>query len=204
MNLERLKFGLMYRLGFVPWDGHKLVARMVELVEGKEALPRGRAIDLGCGTGDSSLYLASHGWDVVGIDFVERALKTARAKAEAARVTVKWLRADVTKLAEAGLGDGFSLAIDNGCLHLLSDADRDRYVRALSAIAGVGATLLVVGLLPGRRGPGPRGIDRAEIERRFAPGWVVVGEGPVEWSTPTGEQLQWYELRKQYQVRKRT
>src|SRR5258706_2582668 len=100
MNLERLKFGLMYRVGFAPWDGHKLPQRLVELVEGPDALPKARAIDVGCGTGDSSIYLARHGWEVVGVDFVERALKTARAKAEAARVNVRWLRADVTRLGE--------------------------------------------------------------------------------------------------------
>src|SRR5262245_25806175 len=132
MNLERLKFGLMYRVGFAPWDGHKLPARLLELVE---ALPKGKAIDLGCGTGDSSIYLARHGWQVVGVDFVERALGTARAKAEAAKVSVRWLRADVTQLGQAGAGSGFTLLVDNGLLHLLSDAAREGYVREASALA---------------------------------------------------------------------
>jgi SAM-dependent methyltransferase len=196
MNFERLKFGLMYRVGFAPWDGHKLPARLVELVEGKDALPKGRAIDLGCGTGDSSIYLASHGWMVVGIDFVERALKKARAKGEAARVNVRWLRTDVTRLGEAGVGSGFLLLVDNGCLHVLSDEGRDGYVREVSAIAASGATLVLTGFLPGRRGPGPRGIDRAEIERRFAPGWEVVGNGATDWTSRAGEHLHWYELRR--------
>jgi SAM-dependent methyltransferase len=195
MNLERLKFGLMYRVGFAPWDGHKLPARLVELVEGKDALPKGKAIDLGCGTGDASIYLASHGWEVVGVDFVERALKTARAKSEAARANVRWLRADVTRLVEAGAGSGFRLIVDNGCLHLLSDAGRDAYVEEVTAIALHGATMVVTGFLPGHRGPGPRGIGRAEIERRFAD-WELVGNGATDWTSRAGEQLQWYELRR--------
>jgi SAM-dependent methyltransferase len=196
MNLERLKFGLMYRVGFAPWDGHKLTARLVERVTGEAALPRGKAIDLGCGTGDSAIFLARHGWEVTGVDFVARALETARAKGDAARVTVRWLRADVTQLRAAGAGDGFGLLVDNGCLHLLSDEARDGYVREVSAIAASGATLLVTGFLTGRRGPGPRGIDRAEIERRFAPAWTLAGDGRADWVSRRGEQLHWYELRR--------
>src|SRR5262245_53424542 len=146
----------MYRIGFAPWDGHALPKRLVERVEGSSALPAGRAIDLGCGTGDSSIYLAKHGWEVVGVDFVERALQTERAKAEAARADVHWLRADVTRLREAGAGSGFSLLVDNGCLHLLSDEGREAYAREVSAISPRGAILIVTGCLPGRRGPGPR------------------------------------------------
>src|SRR5258706_3589854 len=196
MDLERLKFGLMYRIGFVPWDGHKLPARLVELVEGKAALPKGRAIDLGCGTGDTSIYRARHGWDVVGVDFVERALRTARAKSEAAHLTVRWLRADVTRLRAAGVSGELGLLVDNGCLHLLSDQARDGYVEEVSALAARGATLLVIGFVPGHRGPGPRGIDRAEIERRFAPTWEVLADGVTDWASRAGEHLHWYELRR--------
>ena len=41
MGIDRLIFGLMYRLGFTPWDGHRLSARLAELVEGADALPKG-------------------------------------------------------------------------------------------------------------------------------------------------------------------
>jgi SAM-dependent methyltransferase len=195
MNLERLKFGLLYRVGYAPWDGHELPARLIELVEGQGALPKGKAIDLGCGTGDSSIYLAKHGWDVVGVDFVERALKTAQAKGDAARITVRWLRADVTRLRAAGAGSGFGLLVDNGCLHLLSDEARHGYAIEVAAIAAARATLIVTGFLPGRRGPGPRGIDRAEIERRFGARWEVAADGPTSWVSRSGERLHWYELR---------
>jgi SAM-dependent methyltransferase len=195
MNLERLKFGLMYRVGFAPWDGHKLPARLVELVEGKDALPPGRAIDLGCGTGDSAIYLARHGWQPVGVDFVARALKTALAKSEAAHAEVRWVRADVTRLREAGVGDGFGLLVDNGLFHLLSDEARGAYVREVTAIAAPGATLILTGFLPGRRGPGPRGVDGATIDRWFQPGWELVAVDESNRS-PAGEQLHWYELRR--------
>jgi 2-polyprenyl-3-methyl-5-hydroxy-6-metoxy-1,4-benzoquinol methylase len=124
-------FRIFYRFGFSPWDGHPLVTRLRQLVEGtadKPALPPGSALDVGCGTGDSSIYLAQHGWHVTGVDFVAKALDKARAKARAANVPVNFVQADVTHLSEARIGSDFQLIVDNGCLHGMNDSDRDLYV----------------------------------------------------------------------------
>ena len=51
-----------------------------DLVEGENALAAGTALDIGCGTGDNSIYLAKHGWQVTGVDFVAKAVDKARAK----------------------------------------------------------------------------------------------------------------------------
>ena len=77
-------FRIFYRLGFTPWDGHPLAQSLRDLIEGTSdtpALPAGSALELGCGTGDCSIYLAQHGWKVTGVDFVAKALDKARAKA---------------------------------------------------------------------------------------------------------------------------
>ena len=55
MSSRQTLFRVFYRLGFVPWDGHPLAKSMRELVEGEGALPAGKALDLGCGTGDNSI-----------------------------------------------------------------------------------------------------------------------------------------------------
>ena len=80
-------FRVFYGLGFTPWDGHAHSKRLRELIEGTvdtPALPPEAALDVGCGTGDSSVYLAQHGWDVTGVDFVPKALDKARAAFDAA------------------------------------------------------------------------------------------------------------------------
>src|SRR5437773_2912196 len=101
MRLDRLAFGVMYRVGFTPWDGHKLPARLTDLIEGDTALPKGKALDVGCGTGETSIYLARHGWAVTAVDFVKVALERARAKTEAAGMSVRFLQADVTQLGSS-------------------------------------------------------------------------------------------------------
>ena len=106
--------------------------------------PRPRILDVGCGTGDSSVYLAQHGWHVTGVDFVPKALEKARAKARAAGVPVDFIHADVTHLSRAGVDTKFQLIVDNGCLHGMSGGDRDLYVQEITAAAARGARLMIV------------------------------------------------------------
>src|SRR5450631_4532137 len=176
MGFQRLMFGVMYRVGFKPWDGHGLPARLKQLVEGDGALPPGRALDLGCGTGDMDIYLARHGWKVTAVDFVEHPLRQARSKAKAAGVDVTFLRADVTRLGESSAGTGFTLVLDGGCMHGLPDEERDAYIREVSAATAPGGRLVLMGFAEAKR-RGPRGIDRPEVERRFSEGWELLDGG---------------------------
>src|SRR5271168_2441761 len=176
MASKHTLFRLFYRIGFTPWDGHPLAQSLRTLIEGNDALPAGAALELGCGTGDCSIYLAEHGWQVTAVDYVKQALEKARAKAETAGAVINFARADVTRLSSAGLGNNFGLIVDNGCLHNMSDGDRDAYVREVSAVAAPGARLLIVAFLPGGRF-GVRGVQPAEMERRFTSTWTMLSTG---------------------------
>lgn len=52
MASKHTLFRILYRFGFTPWDGHPIADNLQALVE---ELPAGKALDLGCGTGDSSI-----------------------------------------------------------------------------------------------------------------------------------------------------
>jgi SAM-dependent methyltransferase len=169
----------MYRLGFTPWDGHPLAKSLRDLIEGDDsstALEPSTALDLGCGTGDSSIYLARHGWHVTAVDFVAKALDKARGKAAANDVDVNFRQADVTRLSSEGVGKDFALILDNGCLHGMSDDDRDAYVREVTAVAAPDARLLIVAFTPGTT-LAVRGVGQAEIERRFTTDWTLLSAG---------------------------
>jgi cyclopropane fatty-acyl-phospholipid synthase-like methyltransferase len=149
---------------------------MRNLIEGQDALPAGRALELGCGTGDASIYLAEHGWKVTGVDFVAKAVGKAEAKAAASKVAVTFVRADVTRLSSEGVGSGFDLIVDSGCLHGMSAGDRDAYVREVTAVAAPDARLLLVEFVPGAS-YGVPGIEPAEVQRRFAADWTLLSSG---------------------------
>ncbi len=59
-------------------------------------LPRGASVlDLGCGPGWSSLFLARAGWNVVGMDISERMIDIARERAEQENVAVNFELGDL-------------------------------------------------------------------------------------------------------------
>ena len=176
MSSRHLLFRVFYRLGLTPWDGHPLAQSLRALVEGDGALTPGAALDVGCGTGDNSIYLAKHGWRVTGVDFVPRAVAKARVKAQAAGVTVDFRQGDATRLSGEGVGTGFDLIVDSGCLHGMSDDDRARYAGEVTAVAGPSARLLLIEFAPGGS-RGVPGIDQAEIERRFGADWTLASSG---------------------------
>ncbi|MCV7385862.1 class I SAM-dependent methyltransferase [Mycolicibacter longobardus] len=178
MTARQKLFRAMYRLGFTPWDGHALARGLRNLVESEPgvALPPSTALDLGCGTGDNSIYLAQNGWQVTGVDFAPRALRTARAKAQAGKASVRFVCTDITELSSAGVGDDFALVVDSGCIHGMSDSDRASYVRQVNAVTAPDSRLLIVAFAPGALF-GVRGIDEAEIQRLFAPEWELLATG---------------------------
>jgi SAM-dependent methyltransferase len=171
-------YSLLYRVGFLPWETDQIPVELQAVADGTGALPPGRALDLGCGTGVHALYLASQGWQVTAIDNVERALQHARARAEAKDVTVEWVNGDVSRLGQLGLEPGYTLVFDRGCYHGLRPGEREAYASAVTALATQGATLLMWASQPNRRLLEPAGADGAEIAARFAE-WDVSSPLPT-------------------------
>jgi len=168
-------YPLLYRLGITPWDRDEVPQPLIDLAE-KVATP-GRALDLGCGTGRDAVYLAKRGWTVTGIDGVAQALDGARRRSADAGVEVQWRLGDVTDLGSVGLEAGYSLLLDRGCFHGLSDRERDRYVLGASAVAASDAQFLIFAFQP-RMALGPRGITEDDLRRRFSANWDVESTTP--------------------------
>ncbi|MEU0228190.1 methyltransferase domain-containing protein [Streptomyces sp. NPDC006284] len=95
------------------------------LVEHAPAPEDGRALDIGCGTGELAVYLASLGYIVDGADFAQGALERARAE-HAGVKGVRWLSLDVEldDLAE----DGYALIVLRLAIAFI--LDRTRVLRA--------------------------------------------------------------------------
>jgi cyclopropane fatty-acyl-phospholipid synthase-like methyltransferase len=174
-----MNYEFAYRIGFDPWEDlaeHPPFAdKLLELVareeDGRER-PYGPALDLGTGSAVWGVRLAKRGWDVTGVDMVEKALHRARERVDEAGVEMRLVRGDVTALRQADVGAGYRLVLDTGTFHGLTDAQREAMGREVSAICADDATVLLDCFAPRRRGPLPRGASRADVERAF-PGWRV-------------------------------
>jgi SAM-dependent methyltransferase len=177
---------MAYLFGFKPWDSGVPPPELVEVVEGPNALPPGRAIDVGCGTGTNCKYMLEHGWDVTGVDFVPRAIGVARRRAPGAKVLV----GDVTKLGEIGVDGPFDLLLDIGCFHSLPETRRDAYVSEAARVARSGATLLLFAF--GEKGRGTPFATKSEIREKFGKNFTVI---EVRAGAPFRKQT-WYRLKR--------
>ena len=116
MRLDLLFYRLAYRFGKPRWDSAEPRPELEALV--RDLVP-GRALDLGCGTGASVLYLASRGWEAVGVDFAPEAIAAARENARRAGVNAAFVLGDASRLDEAGVQGQFDLLLDVGCYHAI-------------------------------------------------------------------------------------
>lgn len=60
--------------------------------------PNSRILEVGCGTGRTACHLAEMGYQVTAIDLNENMIKKARIRAEAMKMDVQFLQADVCEL----------------------------------------------------------------------------------------------------------
>lgn len=114
------------------------------VVELTTSLPRGSAVDIGCGEGRNAVFLATRGWTVEGIDFSQVALdKAARLAQNSPRAVIERLTWTCADLTTADFGTSRDLALIS-YIHLPPDQRRDLLRRAQDALAPGGA-LLVLG-----------------------------------------------------------
>jgi SAM-dependent methyltransferase len=163
-------FEWAYRNGVPPWDIGRAQPTIVGLAE--QGLIAGDVIDVGCGTGENALYLASRGLGVVGVDAAPTAIAQAQEKERRRATGATFVVADALGLE--GLGRTFDVAIDCGLFHTFSDADRVRFERSLHGTLRAGGRYVLLCFSEHQAGAvGPRRVTQAEIRATFATGWTV-------------------------------
>ncbi len=149
------RFKEMYRSGFTPWDIGKADFNLIEVVT-RKLIPGCKAIDIGCGTGDNSIWLAQNHFQVTGTDASEIALEKAREKASKARAQCDFMLSNF--LNDRIEGAPFAFAFDRGCFHSFSsEDDRNRFAKNVAAhLEEAGLWLTLAGNADeDRKGPGP-------------------------------------------------
>jgi SAM-dependent methyltransferase len=166
--------------GVPPWDIGRAQPEVVRLAD--DGGFAGPVIDVGCGTGENALELASRGLDVLGVDASPRAIGAARAKGSERGSSAEFLVADALGLGSLGLR--FTSALDCGVFHVFEDDERPVYVASLATVLAPGGVLQLLcfsDLQPGSFGP--RRVTQQEIRDSFADGWDVREIAPVTFVT---------------------
>jgi SAM-dependent methyltransferase len=122
------------------WSGNANAA-LVATVTG---LPPGRALDLGCGEGGDSVWLAEQGWTVTGVDIAENAVRRGQTLAEQRGIAPERITWVVAELSEWEPADSFELV--SACfLHSPLEFPRAEVLRRAASHIVRGGHLLIVG-----------------------------------------------------------
>ena len=124
MNEDKETFERIYSKPGAGWTLEEPPEELKKLVE-SEIIPPGKALDIGCGEGFYSIYLASKGFEVLGIDLSEHAIKLAIQNGKQASANVRFKAIDIADLG--GMDESFNFVLEWSILHHIEPKLRSAY-----------------------------------------------------------------------------
>lgn len=159
-----------------PWDIGRPQQAFVDLFNA--TLPKSPVIDIGCGSGELSLFAASKGCSVLGVDFSQTAIEQAKRRALDEGSPASFEVRDTFSLPQ--LKRKFSTVLDCCFFHVLDDPSRMRYEHVMREI--IEPEGMIYMLCFSRQFPhpsAPRDVNRPDIEKTFGLGWTIVSVEPT-------------------------
>jgi SAM-dependent methyltransferase len=168
------RFKKRYESGDTPWDIGKPDFNLIQTVT-TMAIEPCTALDIGCGTGDNSIWLCQKNFQVIGIDISEIAIQKAIEKASKANIKCTFIVIDfLTNKVEGG---PFGFVFDRGCFHSLnSDEERQGFAENVADhLKKDGLWLSLVGNADEpRHGPGPPRRTARDIVNSVEPYFEIL------------------------------
>jgi SAM-dependent methyltransferase len=123
----------------MPWYNENLDYDLEEELN-RRKINSGKFLDLGTGPATQAIWLAKRGLKVIGSDLSESAINRAR-NVYADQKNVDFIIDDI--LNSNLKDDEFDYIFDRGCFHVLSPADRQRYIMKIEQILKDSGTLFL-------------------------------------------------------------
>ena len=185
MEADRIKWNSRFAAeeSFLGRQPSPFLAREIETI--KRLLSGRQALDIACGEGRNSVFLASHGFDVTAIDIAEQGLAKAAQRAAAAGVKVTLIHEDLDNFCFTG---SFDLILNFNFLQ------RRLIPAAMEVLAPGGIFLFDTLLAPEVQqlsSPADFYLQPGELRRLFAPfpGEILCYEEPVPGEVPTARLM---------------
>jgi len=143
------------------WTDIRIPPEVKELA--RQGSPRS-VLELGCGVGRFSRYVAQQGVRVTGVDFSPVAIAKAKERVAHDDARPEFLVSDVTHLD--ALNSPFDVSFDVGCFHCLDPQRQRAYVSEVSRLLKPGGTHLIWAL---DSSPRDVPLSPAAVKEVFAP-----------------------------------
>ncbi len=134
-----VEFDKLYSsVGHWIWSDVRIPRELKELVTINK--PK-NSIELGCGIGRFSSYMAEQGINVTGVDFSSVAIDKAKKRINNSELKPTFIVGDVTNLK--GLNNQFDVSFDVGCFHCLNEEGQKKYIEEVYRLLKPGAIHLL-------------------------------------------------------------
>jgi cyclopropane fatty-acyl-phospholipid synthase-like methyltransferase len=134
-------FERIYEKPGAAWTKAEPPEELVKLIESGKVRPC-KVIDIGCGEGFYSIYLASKGFEVTGVDVSEKAIGYAEENAAKQGLKIRFMVMDVLDLDK--LRERFDFVFEWTIMHHITPLQRQKYVENVSRILNKGGKYLSV------------------------------------------------------------
>lgn len=125
--------------GELPWNSKTPSQELIKLIETNK-IKQCKALDIGCGAGTNSIYLAEKGFEVTGIDISEKAIYLAKEKDKEKRCN--FISGDVLNLYFKK--KEFDFVYDGGCLHHINKKNHQKYLDEIKRVLNDGGSFLLL------------------------------------------------------------
>ena len=129
-----------YPLEELGWELGRPRPILVEFIE-KGLIKKGKALDICCGAGTNTVYLAEKGFEVTGIDISPKAIAYAKKKAKQANVNINLMVQNFLNLPFEKAE--FDFVFDMGCFHHVKIEDRPKFIKGVHRVLKKGGTYLL-------------------------------------------------------------
>lgn len=163
-----------YAAGELPWDTGEPEPLLVEFVTSNGIRPT-RTLEIGAGTGTNTIWLAEHGFDVLGVDVAPLAVERAIAKLGSRNLSCRFAALDF--LATAPAEGPFGFVFDRGCFHVFDEPEeRAQFAAQVAGVLAPGG--LWLSLIGSTEGPprevGPPRRSAREVALAVEPALEIV------------------------------
>ena len=154
----------------VPWEIGTIQPELKALLTAYP--PQGKVLDVGCGSGDTSIAIGLLGYEVLGIDFAETAIEQAYEKLRRLEnpeaLNTRFICGNGLRPSDCGKDLG--AIIDSGFMHLFDDKELKHYFADIYDALIVGGRVYLLEFAHEFEIPNaPRAITKKMLQEAFRP-----------------------------------